>query len=492
MVRRISTKTSIIFIITILAAVLLSACENSLDAYIETDELQAQEAGILAAPIININGSVITGHEEITLTFDETIDKTTLSLGGTLGDSNPGTEWGQVAFVDDKVYINSDNYLIWPEGSGKTLTVSCESVSGKVLTGYSFTSDVFYGVCVSPPDDAVNPGKPSNPGTVTGPLDTIQVGIDKADTMYVTPANGIDTAEVRVAGGNYEKVCEISTPTYIANMINEISLFGGYSFNFQNRDISNNITNIVDTSTIGGVSEAAPVSTVYCDSTIGTSTVIDGFSITLGSDDGIHCAIHCQEGSPTISNITISGSGSGDENLVSYGIYLYSSTAKILNSTIDPGHSTAYSAAIVCSQNADVTIDGNTIYSGTSDDTYGIKTDTSSDSIITNNTITGGNWSSEGYCIRVRDCNPTITENIFNISHGTYWATYAIYERTTNSDPSSLRENDFNYQGNWYYDEYLTTVDSTNYNTQQLSTLEGSALLLTAIWGNYSTSENLP
>ena len=493
MVRGIIIKISAMCILMILAAVLLTVCNNSLDAYIKNDEIKVQEAGILAAPEKNITGSVITGHEEIVLTFDETIDKSSLLLGGDLGDLSPFIFWDKTAFEDDTLRINKDSLPIWTEGSGKTLTISCEAVSGKVLTGYSVTFDVFYGTCVD--DDSTVTEKN---GSVKKPYDTIQAGIDQANAKYVMPVNGIDTAEVRVSGGDYEKVCEISTPTYVADIKEGISLYGGYDVYFASRNPTVDVSYIIDTSIIGGTSTVNTVRAFNADGssvTITASTIIDGFTITIGKENGHHCGIACKNGAnPTISNITIQGRGSSEQSGYAYGMLLYHSAARVEQCTIDPGNSTSESYGILCSltDSPHPTIDSNTISGGVSDSTFGIYIQAGSNVTVTENTITGGDWTdgSYGICIVVEESSPVITDNTLRI-YGNLSSTYGVYETSETSDPASVRRNDFDYDGSWYRDEAATTIDKNNYNSTTVSTGEGTDYLF-GTWANYSTATGLP
>lgn len=433
--------------------------------------------------IIPSDTSLLVGHQQIIITFNDSPDRNSLTISGNLG--NAIKSWETVTHTDDTLTLTPDT--LWNAGAGVSLTINASTLDGSQSDSKTVTYDVFHGVCVS----ATN-GLPDNSGTPDAPLDTIQHGIDYAkNTGYIT-------AEVRVAGGNYEVLCDTDTPTYAANMVEGISLYGDYTNDFKTRDIGVHETNIIDTSTTGGPSEFNPASAIYFDSTITLATVIDGFTITIGMDSGSHTAIYCSQGSPTITNNKITGRGSSEASAYAYGILLYGSGALIQNNTIDPGAATQYSTGIYCIQSSSPNIDHNTINGGgPSLKTYGIRTDSNSgtDILITNNTINGGEWDviggGEGHCIRIRNSKPTIKGNEFLMFASGYGTTYAIFEYNTTSDPAQVRNNDFNYYGYWYWDEGTTLIEANNY-TDTVSTLEGTDYLFNpSTWNNYSTDRNI-
>lgn len=488
MVRRISTKTGIIFIIIILAAVLFSSCENSLDSYIEKDELQAQKADILAAPGINITGNVITGHEEIILYFNESIDTATLSLSGDLGDLSPATYWDQTSYADDTLYINNTNLQIWPEGDDKSLTVSCVSASGKVLTGYTFNRDVFYGTCVD--DSAASGGN----GTVMHPFQTVQDGIDNADLWY----SG-DTV-VRIAEGsgtNYQSNYNTSGGEPVIDMINKVSVRGGYNSTFSIWDPDTYETKIEDTSTAGDHNRA-----INIPSSIDSTTVLSGLTIKLGegnSNRGISC-----EGSPQIENNIITGclTEPYETCYTQRGIYISGASAnpEINDNSINPGFNysgdISTSCAIESINGSGPDIHDNVIDGGSGFWTYGIILNFTGSIIIENNTIDTGyadlGATDYAYAIHITGSSPVILNNVLTSSTSTA-TKYGIYEHNDSSDPAQVRGNDFNFTSDfWYWDEGTTSVGELNYDSVQVSTVEGTDYLFNPLnWNNKSTAEGI-
>ncbi len=429
-------------------------------------------------------GTTITGHEPITIAFSD--EMTSCSVSGSMGNAMAA---GNLDWEDTKTYtITPGVGNVYPEGSGQVLGLKCTSVEGKELdNSYTFVTE--NAVYVSSGLNTINPGDPSNDGTKTSPLSVIQTGVNLADDLY-------DTARVNVAEGDYNVACALSpSAVYAVEMKEGISLYGGYSENFNNYNSSTYISKITDTSTSGtGSGELNPVTAIYCGSSITNSTVIDGFTITIGTNGGTHAGIYCENGSPKVTNniIICSSSSSG---FYSHGILLSSSSAIIQNNTINPGGSIGETNGIYCISTSTPTIDENTVDGGSGDSTYGVRLDSSSDATITNNVISGGDWDTEGICIRVRISSPIITGNTFNLTSPALTSTYAIYEVDDSSDPANVTNNDFNYNGNWYRDELAgATITIGNYSGTTITIGAYDRLLFDSEptgFNNYSTSENI-
>ena len=488
MERRIATVLPVLYAV-LFSTVLLIGCSDATGVAIDEDNNIYLAGPVLELPEISpSDGSTITAHEIITIRFPSTMPVDSLIVGGDFAGAD--VLWDTQNLENDTLILNSQAEVSWLAGDDRSLQITIEGYDEMI----SYAFEVFNGMCVSDPLNVVNPGSSGSNGTSLDPLATVQAGITKAVELYIFEPG--DTAEIHITAGNFEVACNTTTPTYAAEMEEGVSLYGGYSSNFKERDVDTNVTRITDTSSTGG-SEFDPVTAIYCDSEITTSTAIDGLTITLGKEDGSHSAIYCEDGSPTIRDVIIQGRPEGEKNLVSHGILLKGSSAFIENCTIDPGWSGVYSTGVYCIQASFPTVTGNTISGGFSDDsTYGVRTETGSDSIITNNTISGGDWDTiagtEGRCIRVRNCNPTISGNTFNWASTLHWETCAIYEATVTSNPASVTQNDFNYDGNWYYDSDNTTmITKANYDTP-VTTGDGEENLFNpAGWDNYSTSEGI-
>jgi hypothetical protein len=448
------------------------------------------------APTTSIpDSTLITGHETIVLTFSETMDNTIASFGGTIGTA-AGT-WDENTYPDDTLTI--EHTTLWNTGSERTLTIDCSNQYGVPIITFNLSYDVFHGTCID--DDSTVTEKD---GSAKKPYDTIQAGIDQADTLYITPVNGIDTAEVRVSGGTYSAACAVSpTPIYIADIKEGISLYGGYNVDFTSRNTITNTSTIIDSSTNATNSNASnPVRAVNCDSSAITAmTRIDGFTITpgeQGADGNIHCSIALINGaSPTIYDVSITGRGITERSNTTYGMFLSSSSAIIQNCSIQPT-ATDYSYAVYTINGASTpTIKECTINGGEAKYTVGLRLMTGVDATITDNEINGGDWETTlpgiGWGIYLSSCSPIITDNRFTIHTVFHDETVAIRESNDSSDPASVRRNDFDYDGIWYKDESAgSIITSSNYDTDTISTDEGAGLLFNTTWDNYSTIMDLP
>ena len=473
----------------LLAAALMTAagCINPLSEKVEEDEKRVGAEAILGAPAVNVPaGSDMTAHERLVLLFAESIDTGTLKLGGDLA-AVAEVAWSQTSFADDTLTLDPAAGQLWPEGSGQTLTVSCTADSGKSLSGHILSYTVFRGVCVSSSIDPDNPGNPATPGTRDLPLSVVQDGIDEAAGLYIQSAG--DAAEVRVADGTFQVACNTGTPLYAADMVEGVDLKGGYDSNFTVRNPGSYVTLLEDTSSSGG-GETTPVCLVYCDSSITTATEISGLTLLIGKGAGggeAHCGIYCDQGNPTILEVTVQGRSGTEAGLFAEGLLLRGSAAAISGCSVDPGESKGESSGIYCIQGSAPSISGCTISGGSGINTYAVRVENSSAGTITGSTLNGGSWntgSGSGYCLRVYNSTPAVSGNTFAYASSLHWQTYGVYEATADSDPALVRDNHFAYDGYWYYDEAADLVQKTNYDTP-VSTGEGTAELFDpAGWNN--------
>jgi hypothetical protein len=198
------------------------------------------------------------------------------------------------------------------------------------------------------------------------------------------------------------------------------------------------------------------------------------------------------------------GRGTSDKSDSAFGIFLSVSSATIAYSTINPGSGNSRSTGINTIAGSSVPIIHNcTIGSGKAKWTTGILLKDSVNAQIADNNIDGGNWtigSGGGYCIYLLTANATnatISGNnltIFDLLHSD---TYGIFDSdsTPKSDPYLLRNNDFNYDGNWYFIDGTTpvTITKSNYLGEDVHTTgDGTDKLFNTTWGNHSTATNKP
>jgi hypothetical protein len=420
------------------------------------------------------DGSTITGHEPISVSFTDPVES--CSVSGEMGNAMAA---GNLALVDEMTYtITPGVGNVYPEGPGQRLVLSCTPAEGNpVYESYTFTTE--YAVYVSK-----DTGDDGNAGTSTAHMKTIQTGIDYADSLYATAV--VKVAATTTTG--YTKDYRTDSAPVIS-MKNGISVKGGYSTsNWTTQNTNDNETIIIDTSASGG-STSDPNRAVTCGTGFTGATVFDGFTITMGNGDH-NAAIFCEdtEDELTIQNCNIQGRTSdSDAGQYSYGIYNDTSSAIITNNTIQPGWNSKTGTDKsygIYNTGSSSTINQNTIYGGYGDITYAISEITGSTSTITYNTLYSGGGSSNSYSIYIMGllgaCSPVINNNTINVLG------YGIYEADADADPTSLSNNNFENTGIWYYDEGGTTqVTDSNYNVGGNEiTINGDTELIT-YWGNY-------
>jgi hypothetical protein len=383
----------------------------------------------------------------------------------------------------------------WTAGSNLTLTITVNS--GGQKSDYSYAYTVFNGLCVS---DPTTPVSVADNGTATHPFRKIQPAVDAAGIWYA----GHGAVQVRVGGGTYAAVCNSSTPVYIAKMAEGVSLYGGYASDFATRDTIGNASTIQDTDTTDLAAFPAATHSVDFAGAITGATVLDGFTIRIGSTNGSHAGIVCSTGaSPTLSNLIIKGSSNiADTGVQTTGIIVSASSPVIDTCNIDPGNADfttigmGQATGVYVTNSSTPQIKNSTISGGRAFVTYGVylvKAGSSSSATISNNIIDGGYWNypneasgAAGNVIYLSGfAQPSITGNHFKLIYPGATTLWGIYEAGVNADPASVRNNFFDYNpGNWYRDEGTTTVSNSNFGLQTISTGESTQLLFYPTWAN--------
>jgi hypothetical protein len=327
-------------------------------------------------------------------------------------------------------------------------------------------------------------GNDANSGTRGLPKLTIQEAIYSAKSP----------CEIHVSSGVYEITSSII-------MKNGVSILGGYSSDFDTRNIELNTTMITDMRTSGEINYY----TVYC-SAINGDTKIEGFTIT-GTEVSGNAKSYCiynTASNPLISKNKLLGRGTND---FSFGINNESSNPVISDNLISGGCGirNAYSnPKISCNEIYGSGIDENldcgnlsyginnlysspAIYNNIINGgnggklkwfSHAIFNDTNSSPDIMNNTINGGTGKSYAYGIlNDKNCHPKI---INNIVFSTSISGVGINEVNTGCDPASVKNNCiFACQNGLYIDNGSVTITSID---DPVSTNEGTATLKS--WGN--------
>jgi hypothetical protein len=365
-------------------------------------------------------------------------------------------------------------------------------------------------------------GSDDNPGTISQPLLTIQAAV----------SCGQPGQTIRVANGTYES----NMNGELIVLVEGKSIYGGYSSDFQVRDPSVYPTIITDVTDMS-INSFGWSTAVATDQGATPNTVLDGFTIngtTVGLGSG---EVHVVDvsGSPTISNNIINGGGNGATNYartvqlqydssgaviknniitsgistgISWGIESYASgPITILNNTINGGSSDYSTRAIDISMlNTDGSvISNNTIYGGSGSESYGVYFKAAASVTIEANTIvSGSNSMSSNYGIYSESGAPVIRNNTIILEGGTSYGVYnfsnsvissntivgggsndswgiytksatsavflnniiditggiCVAEDDANSDPATLKNNNLTGCTNLYYDEGTTNIAS--------------------------------
>ncbi len=288
-------------------------------------------------------------------------------------------------------------------------------------------------------------GSDSNDGTQFSPMATINAAITEASGLYTE-------AGVFVAEGTYEG--DYETQTHIV-MIEGISIYGGFSSDFNDRDRETYET-IIQGNHTGTGSAQNFNRIVFCDDTITNNTHIDGFTINGGNGDFVS-AVYIDLGSPTINNNYIHG-GYGDSQ--SKAVVMYDSDTVLTHNEIYAGVCQGLLQAVFIKENSNPTIsfnniDGgsgywntqaivisestgdiyqNYIHGGSCDgDSIGIFNYTASPNVY-NNVIIGGNCinSTKGM-YNYNGSSPLIYNNIIRAGNG-YWS-IGLQNYSTGSNP---------------------------------------------------------
>lgn len=478
----------VLSLIVIAAAGLI--CLGCSDALIDKMNNLAEEA---SRPSVSpADGTVVTAHETITLVFKQGMTPSSVSTSGSIGSA--AMTWDTTTTTNDTLILNVANAVSWNAGTAMKLVV--QVAEGGETTLYEYGFDVFDGACVA--DPAVLPAS-VDAGTFLHPYRRIQQGIDLAKSFYIDGA-GRASAEVRVATGTYSAECAAKNGgagVFVADMVAGVSLLGGYSpSDFRTRNASLYPTVLSDSLTTGGAysSETSdPVRTVNCtDTGINNATVLDGFTVQLSKGIFYHAAVFCYLSSPTLRNLTISGSSdSGSETPVSMGILLNQSSARIVSCTVSPGYADSTDGnggmafGIRCTGSSTPSILSSSVSGGVAETTCGISLEGGANAQVTFTAVQGGTWKStygKGYCLKVSGTTaPTFGDLTLTVVDNN---TYGIFCVAAGSQPASLTDTSFSYNGNWYCKPDMTVITSANAGTVTVVTGQGTDLLFNASWGN--------
>ncbi|WP_244594320.1 DUF1565 domain-containing protein [Leptospira ryugenii] len=442
------------------------------------------DRSIPTATITPSTGNIILSNSTIHVVFSKTMDPSTLSA--TLGSSLSST-WSHTKVLNDTVSLSGNlpvGKITFRLDAKDTFGQSITQINGTYLVLNSNTS-IYYVSTL---------GNDSNSGNLSSaPKQSIQSAISGA----------IPPAAIFIAVGEYS--VDSAVPTSI-NLVDKVSLYGGYSLDFLSRNPNIYVSKIQDVST-GAVVDTR---TIRAGATITRSTVIDGLSIVGSSNlnaSGNSFAVHCLNGSPTISNNLIqAGSVSSittigimadasspviSDNTIfggrstteyTFGIFLQNgASSEIQNNTIDAGIATNNSAHGIYTgpQANNPTIVGNIIYGGSGNISFGLNTSHPSNITLTSNSIDGG-IGNTSYAIYHGTGGGNVgsyQSNSLYTSGGTN--RYCLFEAGTGSSPLIFNQNRiYNCPTAIYFDQGSVAINS-------ISTINGGTTNGSSYSGNY-------
>jgi len=415
--------------ILIVASFLLSGCVAGLGVTLDDGEIISYT--FLAANNPELSEDVVAEIDggAITMTVPEGTDVT--------------------ALIADYVTNSTDVSVVVEGGSqvsGETTNNFSAPVTYAVSTQFSLTTRD-YTVFVLDSGDL----------PLTGIFVSVVTGSDESgdgsqESPYATIAKGIaeaasDGMTVRVGRGTYS----VSEPVEI---VEGVSLYGGYDESDWSRDVEANITEIRDSRTDGDPTET--VSTIIGESTITRATIVDGFTI-VGADApgylGTMTVISMSDdASPTISNnrlegptrsryvvgivairasplilnnIIDGGTTDMDDGSRSYGVVCGYGSPHIEGNSISGGRSGQLSFGVML-LNVGGTVERNSIDGGESGGTSGIHIEGNSIASIINNVIDGGDSVQGSVGIDIAESSPVVENNTISGGMGGTGSTIGI------------------------------------------------------------------
>lgn len=315
-------------------------------------------------------GRLIQTDTAISIHFDESIDTTSFTLGGSLAAESDGGVWSQTDVIDDTLTITPTTS--WSVDTGRTLVINLKDLAGNAMSGFTISHDVYTGTLYYVSSAAADD---SGDGlTHATAKQTIMAAVNAATSP----------ATVVVNAGDYPVSYSPDTRVWL---VEGVSLYGGYSADFNTRTLGS--STIVDESTFNGTA-INPNFAVLGNKGITSATLVDGFTLQGSTQSGAQytSAIRTRFGAaPTVQNNTIHG-GSGIT--VTYGMYNNAASPSVQNNTIDGGSSDVTYG--MYNDAASPTVQHNTIDGGSGNNTGGmVNNGFESMPSVQYNTISGGN-----------------------------------------------------------------------------------------------------
>ena len=350
----------------------------------------------------------------ITVVFSESMDTSSLTLGGDLAAESNGGIWSNTANDNDTLSFNPATS--WSANTNQKLIINARDLAGNSLPALTLTHDVYRGTLIYMSTTALpyNSGDGLTPATAKRTFeDAINATSGEATIAVHSGFYVVSGPSAGLVEGTSER---IMLPA-------GVSLYGGYYNDFLERDPTDHASLILDSTSNTVDSYALQVM-----SGVTSTSLIDGF-IVQGSDSTTVAnsrAIFIESlATPIIQNNTLHG-GAGTTS--ASGIYVFQSIPNIHNNTIYGGGTVA----------------------GSTTNSYGINIRAvlgATQPVIRNNTIHGGYGDNNSIAIRIEDASPAIDNNIiltrpdFGAADTGTICIQEIFPAGVSSTPTSLRNN---------------------------------------------------
>ena len=133
-----------------------------------------------ASNIDPANGSVISGSNQIVITFSESMDTSTLVLGGDMASESDAGVWTEGTYTNDTLTISPST--TWTGGIDRGLNINCEDLAGNPISQLSLSYTVDTTSPTASPD-------PTNGSTISG-----------SNQIVITFSESMDTSTLVLGG----------------------------------------------------------------------------------------------------------------------------------------------------------------------------------------------------------------------------------------------------------------------------------------------------
>ncbi|MDY6934289.1 MAG: Ig-like domain-containing protein [Spirochaetota bacterium] len=161
------------------------------------------DAGAPTATESPLSGSIIDILQPVVITFSESMNTDSLSIGGTIVSESDGGVWSSVVHINDTLTISPDTE--WAEALGRTLMISCDDLVGRPVATLNLTYNV----------DAGAPTATSSPpsGSIIDVSDVIEVTFSESMDIGSLSIGGTMASECNSVWTNNDKILTINPST---------------------------------------------------------------------------------------------------------------------------------------------------------------------------------------------------------------------------------------------------------------------------------------